>query len=159
MVKPSIYRKRYIPFEISDISGDELLYRDKNLLVTRWKPIRPRMDISGGISCAFLEDGYKIGRFFKPDGEFAYWYCDIIDIEYDCAKDTYTLVDLIVDIKVMPDGRYEVLDAGELADAMESGLITKEQACGALRKLDTVLKMIYRNEFPPVVCKNYLKKE
>ena len=44
MKKPTVLRKRYIPFETVDISGDELISRSDELLVTRWKPIKIRSD-------------------------------------------------------------------------------------------------------------------
>lgn len=151
--KPAILRRRYIPYETVDISSDELLYRDEEVLVTRWKAIRPRADICGGLSYTFLKDGFKISRFYDGDRQFAYWYCDIIDVEYDKEKDQYIIIDLLVDVKLMPDRTMKVLDADELAEAMEQGLITPEQACRSLRKLDAVLRMVYDGTFPPEICR------
>jgi len=153
MKKPIMIRKRYIPDEVVDISGDELLFRDEKLLITRWTAIRPRTDFSGGISYTFLDGGFKVGRFHDADGGFLFWYCDIIDVEYDAKTDKYTLVDLLVDVKIMPDGTVKVLDADELADAIEKGLVSNLQACSALRKLDEVLRMVYEGKFPPEICK------
>lgn len=155
MSKPTILRQRFIPFETIDISGDEVLFRDEELLVTRWKAIRPRNDISGGISWAFLKEGLKISRFYNNLNQFAYWYCDIIDAEYDCALDKYTLVDLLADVKIYPDGKMEILDLDELAEAMEENLVTKERACSSLKKLDKLLQMVYSGNFPPEACKEY----
>lgn len=152
MNKPKIFRTRYIPFETVDISGDEILLRNDDLLITKWKAIRPRKDISGGISYTFLKDGIKISRFYNSSNEFAYWYCDMIDVYYDRELDQYTLNDLLLDIKLMPDGTIMVLDADELAEALEKGLITQEQACSSLRKVDKILKMVYDKSFPPQVC-------
>jgi len=39
MKKPIILRKRYIPDEVIDISGDELVFRSEDLLITKWNPI------------------------------------------------------------------------------------------------------------------------
>ncbi len=153
MKKPGIYRKRFIPFETVDISGDELIHRDDNLLVTRWKAIRPRKDIAGGISFAYIAEGVKISRFYNNEGDFIYWYCDIIDVEHDLEKDSFTLIDLLIDVKIMPDGSVTILDADELAEALEKGLVTDAQACSSLRKLDKLLKMIYSGEFPPAECR------
>lgn len=154
MKKPSIYRRRYIPCETVDITSDELLFRDENLLITRWKAIKPRADISGGISYTFLKDGFKISRFYDGLGHFIYWYCDVIDVEYNEEQDRYTIIDLLLDVKLMHDRTMKVLDADELAEALEKGIITMEQACRALRKLDLVLKMIYEGTFPPEICRN-----
>ncbi|AEV67386.1 DUF402 domain-containing protein [Acetivibrio clariflavus] len=152
MKKPTILRKRYIPFETVDISGDELISRSDDLIVTRWKPIKSRSDISGGISYTFLKEGYKVSKFLGPSGEFKYWYCDLINVDYDEKLDKYVLTDLLVDVKIMPDGSVMVLDVDEVAEAMEKGLITKEEACTALRTLAKVLEMAYNGNFPPSVC-------
>lgn len=154
MKKPTVLRRRYIPDETVDISEDTLIYRSKELLVTRWKVIKPRTDFASGISFSFLKDGYKISRFYDADGVFLYWYCDIIDVGYDEVKDTYTMADLLVDIKLLPDGTLKVLDTDELAEALEKGLVTQEQACRSLRKLNELLKMIDEGSFPPEHCRN-----
>lgn len=155
MKKPVLLRKRYIPEEVVDISSDVLLYRDEELLVTKWSAIKPRLDIQGGISYTFLREGFKLGKFYDLKGEFLYWYCDIIDVLYDEAKDTYTLDDLLIDIKLLPDGTIKVLDADELAEAFERKLVSSEQVCRALRKFDHVLKLIYSGKFPPEACNRF----
>jgi len=152
MNKPKIFRTRYIPFETVDISSDELLYIDEDILITRWKAIKPRADISGGISYTFLKEGIKISRFYDAESRFAYWYCDIIDVKYDRELDQYTLIDLLLDVKLMPDGTMKVLDADELAIALEQELITQEQACRSLKKMDSILQSVYNGTFPPAVC-------
>ena len=155
MNKPQILRKRYIPSETVDISGDELLYRDEEILITRWKTIRPRKDFSNGISFAFLKEGYKISKFFDSTSRFLYWYCDIIDVEYNEVKDIYTFSDLLLDLKVFPKGTYRILDTDELAEALEKGLVTQIQACRALRNLHKLLELVYDGKFPPEICKKY----
>lgn len=152
MNKPTILRKRYIPFETVDISGDELILRNDELLVTRWKPIKKRSDVSYGVSYTFLKEGYKVSKFFGPEGEFKYWYCDIIDVDYDSSTDKYTLIDLLLDVKIMPDGCVIVMDSDELAEAIEKKIITIEEACTSLKILSKVLEMAYAGKFPPAEC-------
>ncbi len=152
MKKPTVLRKRYIPFETVDISGDELISRSEDLLVTRWKPIKKRSDISGGMSYTFLKEGYKVSKFLGPSGEFKYWYCDIINVDYDEEADKYILTDLLLDVKIMPDGSVIVLDVEEVAEAMEKGIITTEEACTSLRILAKVLELAYAGKFPPTLC-------
>jgi predicted RNA-binding protein associated with RNAse of E/G family len=147
-----IMRKRYIPDETVDISGDELLFRSEELLITKWKTIKPKTDFTCGISYTFLKDGYKVSRFYNPEGKFLYWYCDIIDVEYRKEDDTFIIIDLLLDVKLFSDGAVKVLDADELAEALEMRLVTCGQACRSLRKLDNILKMIYGGSFPPAVC-------
>ena len=154
MKKPRIFRKRFIPDEIVDISQDTCLLRDDDMLVTCWNTVKPRSDFAKGISFAFMKEGYKISRFYDRDGNFLYWYCDIIDVIYDSDSDTYTFIDLLVDIKVYADGTIRVLDVDELAEACEKGLITKDQVQNALKRLDILLKLIYGKKFPPEICNN-----
>lgn len=154
MKKPKILRKRFIPNETVDITGDELLFRSEELLITKWKPIKPRSDVSRGVSYTFLKNGFKISKFFDTSGCFAYWYVDIIEVEYDADQDLYTLIDLLVDVKLTDDVNFKVLDAAELAEAIEKGFISCEQACSSLRTLDKVLNMIYEGNFPPDVCRD-----
>lgn len=145
-----IYRKRYIPNEIIDISGDKVEFVNEDLLITSWLPIHPRNDVAFGISYAYLKKGWKISKFYDKDKNFLYWYCDIIDAQIKAEE--YILVDLLVDIKVYPNGRYEILDEEELDEALNEGLITKEQKEEALNKLNALLEIIKKGEFPPREC-------
>lgn len=155
MKKPIVYRKRYIPDEIVDITEDELIFRNEEILITKWKPIKKRDDISKGISYTFLKEGYKISRFYGPLGEFIYWYIDIIDVKYEKESDKYILIDLLLDVKIMPDESTQVLDAEELSVAIRDNIITKKETCMALSILDKILKMIYSGKFPPEICLKY----
>ena len=145
-----IYRKRYIPNEIVDISGDELLYQDEEMIVTKWKPIHPRKDIAWGISYTLLNRGWKISKFYGFENELRYWYCDIIEAEYDAENDVLTTTDLLVDLKIYPDDTHEVLDIEELDEAIEEKLITLEQKEDALNKLNELLKLVENKKFPPM---------
>lgn len=153
MIKPVIFRKRYIPFETVDISGDEILFRDDDLLITKWKPIKPREDFNGGISFTFLKEGFKISKFFDKDSNFLFWYCDIIEVDYEIDSDKYTLIDLLVDLKIFPNGDYRILDLDELSESLEKGLISQKQLCSALNRLNKLINLIYDGVFPPEVCK------
>ena len=153
MKKPIVIRKRYIPDEEVDISRDEVLFRDETLLITRWKVIRPKPDVSGGVSFLFIDKGVKISMFLDHSNNFAYWYCDIVEIDYDSKKDKYVLTDMLVDVKILPDKTLQVLDLDELSELLENGTISIKQACDTINKLDNLLKTIYENEFPPKVCR------
>ena len=141
-----IYRVRYIPSETIDLSSDKLLYRDNKFLITKWKPIKPRSDVFSGISCVFLEQGWKISAFFGQDNEIIYWYCDIVDISFNRETDTYYLYDLLTDIKILPDGRVEIIDLDELAIAFEENLITNEQLIKSLKQSNSLLDLIYTQD-------------
>ncbi|MBQ9267581.1 MAG: DUF402 domain-containing protein [Clostridia bacterium] len=148
-----MYRKRFIPEEIVDISSDEVIHMDADTIITKWVPIKPRWDISGGVSLTLLKQGIKVSKFLDKDGNFAYWYCDIIEYSYDSSKDEYLFTDLLVDVTADKNWNYEVLDLDELANAHKLGLITAEQLYDALGKLNRLLEMIKSGEI-----QNILKK-
>lgn len=145
---PRIYRIRYIPSETVDLSSDTLLFRDHRYLITEWKPIKPRDDIASGVSCVFLENGWKISIIMDSEKKIKYWYCDIIDTDYDEKTDTYYLYDLLADVRIMADGRVEVIDLDELAVAFEKGLINRNQLLMSLKKTNSLLNFIYSSDLP-----------
>ena len=145
-----IYRKRYIPNEIVDISGDKVIFLDEELMITEWLPINPRNDIAYGKSYTFFKKGWKISKFYNDNKELLYWYCDIIESKTE--NDEYLLIDLLVDIKIYEDGEYEVLDLDELDEAVNLGLIDENKKEEALKKLNELLELIKRGEFPPKGC-------
>lgn len=145
-----IFRKRFIPNEIVDISSDEVVFKSEDMIITRWIPIKPRSNISRGISYTMLDKGWKISKIFNGNGEFDHWYCDIIEYEYkEDDGGTYTLIDLLVDLIVYPNGNYEILDVDELDEALEKNLITIEQKESALNKLNALVEVVKNGEFPP----------
>lgn len=153
MNKPKIFRKRFIPNEIVDISSDEFIYRDNEVIITRWKPIKPRTDFAWGISYTFHKEGYKISRFYNCNDDLLYWYCDIIEVEYYLEEDKFILNDLLVDVKILPDGKINILDFDELSLALENDLITKTQLATAIQNFSKLVELINSNNFPPEICK------
>ena len=93
-------------------------------LITRWTPIKPRKDIASGIFVS-SENGWKISAFKDLNNLIAYWYCDIIDIEHDNDTDTYLLNDLLIDIRIMQDGKVEVIDLMNWGQPLNKGLLPK----------------------------------
>lgn len=148
MSETRIYRKRIIPSECILLEDDLLLYRDPEVVITKWNTIRPKKTLHHGYSCYFLERGFKISKFYDHDGHLISWYCDIITHTYDAAADTYVFTDLLVDVIVYPDGAVRVVDLDELADAARDNLITPQQMQMALRRTDKLLSLIYKGGFP-----------
>ncbi|MBP3543957.1 MAG: DUF402 domain-containing protein [Lachnospiraceae bacterium] len=145
MVK--LYRKRLIPNECIELKDDEIVRLDENIIVTRWKSLKPRADFAGGISCYFLKKGIKVSKMFCHDGTLYHWYCDMIKTEYFPETETYIFTDLLADVVIKPDGKVRVLDLDELAMAVEQGLITEVELRMSLMQLNDLLELIYSEEF------------
>ena len=150
MDKPKLYRKRIIPEEIILLDKDEILYSDEDIIVTRWNTIKPKKILHHGCSCYFLKEGFKVSKFYRQDGTLIYWYCDIISYTYDKGENSYVFTDLLADVLVYPDGHVEVVDVGEIADALSDGTLTVEEMIPALRSLDKLLSIIYSGDFAKI---------
>lgn len=156
----NIYRKRLIPNECIPLKNDVILHADDSLLITKWNTLKPRSDFHHGYSCYYLNEGYKISRFYKEDSILLYWYCDIITHEVENENDLI-ITDLLADVIIYPDGFVQVLDLDELCDAKAQGLITEEQFFLAVKQLGTLLDIIYQEHltdftsfFMNVITKN-----
>ncbi len=144
---PTLYRKRLIPQECVHLKDDILLYRDDELIITKWNTLKPKKDLHHGYSCYFLNRGIKVSKFYDRNDQLLYWYCDIVEHSYDKASDTYVFTDLLADVIIQPDGFVKVVDLEELSDALEKGLLTQGQLACALRSLSALLNLIYQKEF------------
>ena len=140
MSRPRLFRRRFIPDENIELKDDMILALEPNLIITSWNVLKPRRDISRGVSAYFIDKGIKVSKVFDNAGQMVYWYCDIIETHYDEKENIYTFNDLLIDVVVYPDGQVEVLDMDEFADAI--GTIAH-----AMRATDDLLHTIYAGEF------------
>ena len=145
MSRPRLFRRRFIPDENIELKDDMILALEPNLIITSWNVLKPRRDISRGVSAYFIDKGIKVSKVFDNAGQMVYWYCDIIETHYDEKENTYTFNDLLIDVVVYPDGQVEVLDMDEFADAMEQGILSVGTI--AMRATDDLLHTIYAGEF------------
>lgn len=142
-----LYRKRYIPNQCIPLEDDQIVDQNEEYILTTWKTINPKTTFDHGSSCYLLKEGLKVSKFYRPDGSLLYWYCDIVNFEWNEAENTLTVVDLLADVIIYPDGRVKVMDLDELAEALERELIAPKQLTAALRQLDYLLCMIDRDKF------------
>ena len=142
-----LYRKRLIPQECILLKDDIIEFSSDDILITSWKTLNPKTNFSHGCSCYFFKEGFKVSKFYKPDGQLLYYYCDIVEFTFDEETDALTVTDLLADVIIYPDGTHHVIDLDELADAQEQNLITGVQLNRALRQLNKLLNIIQRKEF------------
>ena len=165
--KIALFRRRFIPNELTYLKDDELLAYNDEIIVTRWNSLKPRNDFSGGTSTYYRKKGIKISRIIDNAGNFLHWYCDIVsecgpealEVDNRCklrngadlfllndeAKNSKVIVyqDLLIDVIVNTNGLIEVADLDELADARKNGLITPEMADKALYTVKDYLRLLY----------------
>lgn len=151
MKNPVLYRKRLIPNELIHLKDDVILYCDDSVIITKWKALRPKIDLHHGYSCYFLKEGYKVSKFYREDGSLLYWYCDIVDCAWNEAHNEMTSTDLLADVEIMPDGFVKVIDLDELSEAFEKELIDAGQLKKALVQLNALLTKIYSGKFGELI--------
>lgn len=144
---PVLFRKRIIPEECIELKDDMILRCDENVIVTGWKALHPKKDLACGYSCYYLRRGIKVSRFIDHSGQLLYWYCDIVDYDWNKDRSVLTVTDLLADVLLYPDGRLKVVDLDELAEALRRGLI--DDACieRTLLHLSSLLEIIYSRQF------------
>lgn len=145
--KINLYRKRIIPEEMILLKDDVILHQDASTIITKWNSLKPRKDFSNGISAYFMDEGFKVSKIFDKHHKLVYWYCDIIETEYNSEQHTYIFTDLLADVVIYPDGELRVLDLDEIGDALEQKLISKDLSVKALRLCNQLLEKIYAGNF------------
>ena len=147
MDKPVLYRKRLIPDECIELKGDQILRCDEDVIVTSWRAIHPKPDLDHGYSAYFLKEGIKVSQFLHADGSLLYWYCDIVNYEFNTSGTSLTATDLLADVVVYPDGFVKVLDLDELAEAAQRKLIDETTLHEVLVRVNKLLTTIYNGNF------------
>lgn len=147
MKNPILYRKRLIPEECILLKDDRILSCDEEHIVTAWNTLHPKKDLHHGWSCYFLKDGFKVSRFCREDGSLLYWYCDIVDFHYQEKTNELTVIDLLADVIIYPDGFVKVVDLDELVQASDEGRLSSETLKESLLRLNKLLTIIYSGEF------------
>lgn len=144
---PTLFRKRIIPNECVKLKDDIILHMDENMLVTKWKTLKPRSDFHHGYSLYLFDEGIKVSKFLREDGSLYYWYCDIVEYDKDPEKNELIVTDLLVDITIDSDNRLNVLDVDELTTAYEKGLMTDEQFHLSVKRLGDLLSSVHSGKF------------
>ncbi len=166
--KIALFRRRFIPNELTYIGEDEIVSFDEETIKTKWKMLSPHELYSGGESTYFRKKNLKVSAFFDKAGKFALWYVDIVrelgreglKVPTDCLlrrntedflkniedfKGTVLVYeDLLLDIAVTPKGLIELLDLDEAIDAYENNLITKEMLHTAMYAANKHLSTLYK---------------
>ncbi len=147
MTNPTLYRRRIIPDECIPLKDDVILSCDEEHIITSWRAIRPKKDLHHGRSCYFLKEGFKVSKFCYEDDTLLFWYCDIVDFDYQSAENHLIVTDLLADVIVYPDGFVKVVDLDELVTALDARTISLDILKSSLRRLDGLLRIIYAGDF------------
>lgn len=93
-------------------------------------------------------EGWVVGRFAAHPGQRPMaedWYIDLDAISV--SGDVWRVEDRLLDMAVFEGRRYEVLDADELADCIEHGLLPPAAGLAALRSLHRLCRALEQLAF------------
>ena len=148
----TLFRRRFIPDECVELKDDIIIKQTDSIIVTKWKTIRDRCDLSNGYSCYYLDRGYKVSKFLKSDGSLLCWYCDIVTYQMNKKENSLLVIDLLADVKISPEGRIRVVDLDELSQAFEDRLIDEHLLKKSLLSLNRLLNEIYSDGIEPLAA-------
>lgn len=140
-----------MPNEIVYLKDDIITWQEENVMVTKWDVLHPKAKFSHGVSCYYMDKGWKISKFLNKNNELVYYYCDIIDTTHNEEENFYVFTDLLADVIIYPDGSVKVVDLGEVADALEEGIISDREVKLALKRLDALLEVVYGGGLPEMI--------
>ncbi|MGN0365982.1 MAG: DUF402 domain-containing protein [Suilimivivens sp.] len=147
MKNPILYRRRIIPEECILLKDDVIISCDEDRIVTTWQALHPKKDLHHGSSCYFIKEGFKVSKFCREDDTLLYWYCDIVDFNYNPTENAMIVTDLLADVIIYPDGFVKVVDLDELVTALESRSLSLDTLKSSLLRLDKLLNIIYSGGF------------
>lgn len=113
-----------------------------------------------------VAEGYRalLFEFFDPpleiivvtdkDGNLTGYFCNV-NTEPSRVEGGYEIIDLYLDVFVLPDMRYEILDEDEFQEAIEKGWITEEQVSLARETVARIIKDIETGRFPPRIVREF----
>ena len=142
-----LYRRRYIPDEKLLLKNDIIVTIDDEKVVTKWNVLSPVHPFTHGASCYYLKEGFKVSKFLDDNDELVYWYCDIIETDYDAEDDSYTFNDLLIDVIIEKDGFVKVVDLDEIAVALEKKILDEKTVIKAVNRASKLLDIIYGGKF------------
>lgn len=151
-----LYRRRFIPDETIYLKNDVVISVDNERIITKWNVLNPRKDFTHGVSCYFINEGYKVSKFIDENEKFVYWYCDIIDTDISEDGKSYVFNDLLIDIIVYENGFVKVVDLDEIGKALSENIISKELIIKATHRADKLLNIIYNGRFKE--CTRYIEE-
>ena len=141
----------------------ELVEDRGDLIITKFDFLNHRLVVHDQLVIA---DGYHalLFEFFHPpleiiavtdeDRILTGYYCNV-NTEPSRIDGGYEVVDLYLDVFVLPDMRYEILDGDEFQEAIEKGWITEEHVSLARETVARIIKDIEAGRFPPRIVQEF----
>lgn len=108
----------------------------------------------------FLWNGrpLDVGKFYDPQGRHTGYYVDVLEPvrwSRDDVASLEPLTDLFLDLWITPDGRWEVLDEPEFAEAEAKGWIDARQAAHGRATLAELIADLQAGRFLPPEVRDF----
>jgi predicted RNA-binding protein associated with RNAse of E/G family len=98
---------------------------------------------------------HDLGAFHDAAGRFTGYYANILTPVIFHSALEWETTDLFLDVWLGQDGRSELLDEAELAEAVASGWLDRTTAAAARTEADRLLREIAAGTFPPADAREW----
>jgi len=102
----------------------------------------------------FPDRSYEVGGVYDPHGRLLGWYTNLLRLP-EISEGRWELTDLFLDVWQPPDGPAQLLDEEDLAAALETGAITREEARQVEAEAAAVLRAARAGRWPPTIVHRY----
>jgi predicted RNA-binding protein associated with RNAse of E/G family len=92
-----------------------------------------------------LKEFWCITAFYGPDNELLQWYFDISKGNFLDENAMPCIDDIFLDLVILPNGKPVTLDADELQEALDKGVITADDSKHAYAVHDQILASKWNN--------------
>lgn len=97
---------------------------------------------------------HDIGRFHTRDGRFTGFYANVLTPVHLVTPVHWETTDLFLDVWLDEHG-VELLDADELLQALNDGVIDAARAARAQQEADAIVRAAAAGSWPPPVCRQW----
>ncbi len=102
----------------------------------------------------FPDRSYEVGGVYDPHGRLLGWYTNLLRLP-EISEGRWELTDLFLDVWQPPDGPAQLLDEEDLAAALETGAISREEARQVEAEAAAVLRAARAGRWPPTIVHRY----
>ena len=102
----------------------------------------------------FPDRSYEVGGVYDPHGRLLGWYTNLLRLP-EISEGRWELTDLFLDVWQPPDGPARLLDEEDLAAALETGAISREEARQVEAEAAAVLRSARAGRWPPTIVHRY----
>lgn len=136
-----------------EFQGYVVLYQIKQVRDPLWKEYEGKQYCVADAGYEWLQHfpkgaHYIMTSMYNNQGQVVQWYIDICKVQGVTDRGVPWFDDLYLDVVILPSGELYLLDEEELDDALQRGLITREDYDLAWSEANRIMELYRSGSFP-----------